>query len=126
VFVVPQIIAVDNNHISVIENNETAVFESFDDLLSNSQVAYRDVIENDDVVIKHIITSASKNLDFIRLENSNAAGLIGVSSIEQANRISSLVKNGLMKKQLSLPIRKVSQQLLFNDSNTQTPGGLLL
>ncbi|WP_317846456.1 DEAD/DEAH box helicase [Shewanella inventionis] len=94
---VPQIIAVDNNHISVIENNETAVFESFDDLLSNSQIAYQDVIENDDV-IKHIITSASKKLDFIRLENSNAAGLIVASSIEQANRISTLVKKWLQEE----------------------------
>ncbi|MDD8060376.1 MULTISPECIES: DEAD/DEAH box helicase [Shewanella] len=91
---VPQIIAIDNNHISVIESNETVVFESFDDLLSNSQVAYQDVIENEDV-IKHIITSASKKLDFIRLENSNAAGLIVASSIEQANRISTFVKKWL-------------------------------
>tara|TARA_R110002167_G_scaffold243977_3_gene449631 strand:- start:38344 stop:39078 length:735 start_codon:yes stop_codon:yes gene_type:complete len=57
-------------------------------------VAYQDVIENEDV-IKHIITSASKKLDFIRLENSNAAGLIVASSIEQANRISTLVQKWL-------------------------------
>ncbi|MEZ9368926.1 DEAD/DEAH box helicase [Shewanella sp. 10N.286.51.B2] len=87
---VPQIVAVDNNHISVIDDDETKTFSSFRSLLSQSSVPYQEIIENEKV-INYIISSAQKKLAAIRAKNSDAAGLIVASSIEHAKQISKLM-----------------------------------
>ncbi|MFT6901855.1 MAG: superfamily II DNA or RNA helicase [Colwellia sp.] len=56
---VPQIIAIDNNNISVIDDVETKTFTSFTCLLSQSIIPYQDIIENEKV-IKYVISSAQK------------------------------------------------------------------
>ncbi len=89
---VPQIIAIDNNQISLDKENETLAFNSFSDLLSNSNTTYQEVIDNVDV-IKYLISSSNKKLSQIRQVNPNAAGLIVASSIKQAYKISLLVKS---------------------------------
>jgi superfamily II DNA or RNA helicase len=88
---VPQIIAVDNNHISVVDDNETKTFTSFKCLLSQSIISYQEIIENEKV-IKYLISSAQKKLSSIRAKNSDAAGLIVASSVEHARQISTLMK----------------------------------
>ncbi len=88
---VPQIIAVDNNNISVVDDLETQTFTSFKSLLTETSVPYQEIIENE-AVIKYIISSAQKKLHTIRLKNSVAAGLIVVSSVEHAKQISTLMK----------------------------------
>jgi superfamily II DNA or RNA helicase len=88
---VPQIIAVDNNNISVIDDDETKTFTSFKCLLSQSVIPYQDIIENEKV-IKYVISSAHAKLNYIRLVNPDAAGLIVASSVEHARQISSLMK----------------------------------
>jgi superfamily II DNA or RNA helicase len=89
---IPQILAVDNVKISVVDTNTTQVFTSFSDLLSNSSVSYQQVIENDEV-LKFLITASHKKLLQIRLANSDGAGLIVASSISHANKISALMKS---------------------------------
>ncbi|MEH6736828.1 MAG: DEAD/DEAH box helicase family protein [Shewanella sp.] len=89
---VPQIVAVDNVKISVVDTNATQVFTSFSDLLSNSNVSYQQVIENE-AVLKFIITASHKKLSKIRLVNPDGAGLIVASSVSHANMISSLMKS---------------------------------
>jgi superfamily II DNA or RNA helicase len=88
---VPQIIAIDNNNISVVDDVETKTFRSFKSLLMESVVPYQEIIENE-AVIKYVISSAQKKLNWIRTLNSDAAGLIVASSVEHARQISTLMK----------------------------------
>ena len=88
---VPQIIAIDNNNISVVDDVETKTFNSFKSLLMESVVPYQEIIENE-AVIKYVISSAQKKLNSIRTKNTDAAGLIVASSVEHARQISTLMK----------------------------------
>ena len=88
---VPQIIAVDNNNISVVDIDETTTFTSFKCLLSQSIIPYQEIIENEKV-IKYVISSAQEKLNAIRIKNSDAAGLIVASSVKHAQQISTLMK----------------------------------
>jgi superfamily II DNA or RNA helicase len=88
---VPQIIAVDNNNISVIDDDETKTFTSFKCLLSQSIIPYQEIIENEKV-IKYVISSAQKKLNSISFKNPDAAGLIVASSVEHAKQIGTLMK----------------------------------
>ncbi len=88
---IPQIIAVDNNNISVVDVDETKTFTSFKCLLSQSIIPYQEIIENEKV-IKYVISSAQRKLSSIRAKNSDAAGLIIASSIKHAKQISALMK----------------------------------
>lgn len=88
---VPHIIAVDNNNISVEDNEERKTFTSFKCLLSQSIIPYQEIIENEKV-IKYVISSAQKKLSSIRNKNADAAGLIVASSVEHARQISVLMK----------------------------------
>jgi superfamily II DNA or RNA helicase len=88
---VPQIIAIDNNNISVVDDEETKTFTSFKCLLSQSVIPYQEIIENEKV-INYVISSAHEKLNNIRLVNPDAAGLIVASSVEHARQISSLMK----------------------------------
>jgi superfamily II DNA or RNA helicase len=88
---VPQIIAIDNNNISVVDDIETKTFSSFKSLLMESVVPYQEIIENE-AVIKYVISSAHKKLSSIRVKNKDAAGLIVASSVEHARQISTLMK----------------------------------
>tara|TARA_R110002124_G_scaffold287363_1_gene473966 strand:+ start:24796 stop:26229 length:1434 start_codon:yes stop_codon:yes gene_type:complete len=89
---VPQIIAVDNNNISVVDDDQTKTFTSFKCLLSQSIIPYLEIIENEKV-IKYVISSAQKKLSLIRAKNADAAGLIVASSIVHAKQISALMKS---------------------------------
>lgn len=88
---VPQIIAIDNNNISVVDDEETKTFTSFKCLLSQSVIPYQEIIENEKV-INYVISSAHEKLNKIRVANPDAAGLIVASSVEHAQQISSLMK----------------------------------
>jgi superfamily II DNA or RNA helicase len=88
---VPQIIAIDNNNISVVDDDEAKTFTSFKSLLTETSVPYQEIIENE-AVIKYVISSAQKKLKIIRKKNSDAAGLIVASSVEHAKQISTLMK----------------------------------
>ena len=88
---IPQIVAIDNNNISVVDDDETKIFTSFKCLLSQSIIPYQEIIENEKV-IKYVITSAQVKLNSIRIKNSDAAGLIVASSVEHANQVAALMK----------------------------------
>jgi superfamily II DNA or RNA helicase len=88
---VPQIIAIDNNNISVVDDEETKTFTSFKCLLSQSAIPYQEIIENEKV-INYVISSAHEKLNKIRVANPDSAGLIVASSVEHARQISSLMK----------------------------------
>ena len=88
---IPQIVAVDNSNISVVNDEETKTFSSFKDLLTQSTISYQHIIENEKV-IKHVVSSAHKKLKNIRSFNPDAAGLIVASSVGHAKKIAALMK----------------------------------
>jgi len=117
---VPQIIAIDNNQISLVKNNETLAFNSFSDLLSNSNTTYQEVIDNEDV-IKYLISSANKKLSQIRQVNPKAAGLIVASSIKQAYKISLLVNSWFNEAAVVVTYKENdSSSIIKKFRNTQT------
>lgn len=87
----PQIVAVDNSNISVVNDEETKTFSNFKDLLAQSTISYQHIIENEKV-IKYVISSAHKKLKNIRSLNPDAAGLIVASSVGHATKIAALMK----------------------------------
>ena len=89
---VPQIIAVDNNNISVTDDEKTKIYNSFQCLLDQSVIPYQDIIDNEKVM-EYMIKSAQVKLDKIRAINHDAAGLIVTSSVEHAQKIATLMKN---------------------------------
>ncbi len=102
---VPQIIAVDNNNISVTDDEETKTFNSFKCLLTQSVIPYQDIIENEKV-IKYVIKSAQVKLNKIRAFNHDAAGLIVASSVEHARQISTLMKNQFSENAIVVTYRE--------------------
>ena len=87
----PQIVAVDNSNISVVNDEETKTFSSFKNLLAQSTISYQHIIENEKV-IKYVVSSAHKKLKNIRVSNPDAAGLIVASSVGHATEIAALMK----------------------------------
>jgi len=79
----PQIIVIDNDQISVTKNDEQESFNSFLDLLSQSILPSKEIIEKD-VVIGQLLTRANKKLQCIRQLNPNAGGLIIASFVNHA------------------------------------------
>jgi len=88
----PQIIAVDNDNISLTEQNETKQFNSFGELFSQSAFPYQNIIE-DEKVILHFLEQANQKLTELICFNPDAGGLIVASSVEHAQQISALLHN---------------------------------
>lgn len=86
----PQIIAIDNDDISLSEENETKSFSSFKDLLSQSAFPYQEIIQNEKLLL-HVIQQANGKLDEIRLSNPSAGGLIVAASVTHAEQILNLL-----------------------------------
>ncbi|OUR79965.1 DEAD/DEAH box helicase [Colwellia psychrerythraea] len=80
---IPQIIALDNDKITVREGDKTNHFTSFLDLLSQSIISYSEVVTNTKV-IEQLIRRADDKLSALRQVNYNAGGLIVASSISHA------------------------------------------
>lgn len=102
---IPQIVAVDNSNISVVNGDETQTFTSFKSLLSQSTVPYKHIINNENV-IKYIISSAHKKLKSIRTFNPNAAGLIVAASVEHATKIATLMQACFNEKSIVVTYRE--------------------
>tara|TARA_B110000211_G_scaffold235033_1_gene308761 strand:+ start:19479 stop:20918 length:1440 start_codon:yes stop_codon:yes gene_type:complete len=117
---VPQIVAIDNDKISVADDEYTHHFNSFKALLSQSIIPYQEVIQHEDVM-RYLLLTSNKKLRKIRKINPNAAGLIVASSVEHARSISQLMKRyfdehaTLVTYQESEPTRIIEQ---FREDST--------
>ena len=80
---IPQIIALDNDKITVREGDKANHFTSFLDLLSQSIIPYSDIVTNSKV-IEQLIRRADDKLSALRQFNHNTGGLIVASSISHA------------------------------------------
>ncbi len=86
----PQIIAIDNDDISLTCDKESKSFNCFKDLLSQSAFPYQEIIQNEQLLL-HVIQQANDKLDKIRLSNPSAGGLIVAASVTHANQILDLL-----------------------------------
>ncbi|MFT6584781.1 MAG: superfamily II DNA or RNA helicase [Cognaticolwellia sp.] len=87
---VPQIVAIDNDNISVTVDEEIKLFGSFKDLLSQSIFPYQEIIQNEHLLL-HTIKLANDQLDKLRITNPSAGGLIIAASVDHANQILQLM-----------------------------------
>lgn len=88
---IPQIIAVDNDKITVNDGHESNHFNSFSTLLSQSTISYSNIVENE-LVIEQLLIRAIPQLDRIRKVNSDSGGLIVAASIPHAWQIHSILQ----------------------------------
>jgi superfamily II DNA or RNA helicase len=88
---VPQIIAVDNDNITVTDNGEEQCFNSFLDLLSQKIIPYSEIVTND-LVIEQLLQRSIDKLDEIRDVNVDAGGLVIASTIDHADKIKRIMK----------------------------------
>lgn len=89
----PQIVVTDNNDITIKEGEKgSQTFTSFSQLLEKSSCSYQMIVENE-VVIRHILSAALAKLTNIRKENASAGGLIVASSILHATKIHAILQN---------------------------------
>jgi superfamily II DNA or RNA helicase len=90
----PQIVAIDNDDISLSESGETKSFSSFKDLLSQSAFPYQEIIQNEQLLL-HVLQQANEKLDKLRCCNPSAGGLIVAASVAHANQILDLLTERL-------------------------------
>ncbi len=86
----PKITLIDNDKIWIKHNNEVFKFTCFGELLKKSKCSYQQLIENE-ALISYIIDKSSKKLSEIRMQHSNAGGLIVAASVEHANKIAEIL-----------------------------------
>lgn len=90
----PEIIAIDNDNISVTDEDDHFSFTSFLDLLSQAVLPYQEIIENDEVIFQ-LLERANNKLQKIRNINHDAGGLIVAYSVEHAKRIQRILHEKL-------------------------------
>jgi superfamily II DNA or RNA helicase len=90
----PEVIAIDNDNISVTDNNDQFSYTSFLDLLSQEILPYQEIIKNDDVIFQ-ILQRANNRLQEIRNINHDAGGLIVAYSVEHAKKIQRILREKL-------------------------------
>lgn len=83
---IPQIVAVDNDLITVTDNEEEKSFISFLSLLSQRIIPYSTIVKNE-LVIEQVLNRAIDKLVEIREINDDAGGLVVASSISHARNI---------------------------------------
>jgi superfamily II DNA or RNA helicase len=88
---IPQIVAVDNDKITITNNGEKQSFNSFLDLLSQNIIPYSEIVRNE-LVIEQLLHRAIDKLNDIRTINHNAGGLVVTSSIAHARTIKRIMK----------------------------------
>lgn len=87
----PQIIAVDNEKITVKTENSEERYRSIDDFLINSRCNYQQLIENP-ILIRYFVSLCIKKLNAIRRHNPNAGGLFVATSVDHALQIASILE----------------------------------
>jgi superfamily II DNA or RNA helicase len=89
---VPQIIALDNDKITLTNTEETKSFASFFELLNAKVISYSEIVTNE-LVIENLLLRAITKLNEIRNINPNAGGLIVASSISHAHMINVVMRS---------------------------------
>lgn len=87
---VPQIVAIDNDNITVKNKDSSVTYNSFLDILSKKLITYTDIVTNT-LVIEQLLSKAIEKLECLRQQNNNSGGLIIASSIAHARNICAIM-----------------------------------
>lgn len=110
----PEVVAIDNDNITVEDKNDRKYFSSFLDLLSQAILPYQDIIDNEDVIFQ-VINRANNRLQKIRTVNSNAGGLIVACSVQHAVKIQIVLLNKLNIKAVVVTYREDEPNKIIKD-----------
>jgi superfamily II DNA or RNA helicase len=90
----PKITLFDNDNIILNESGCTSKFDSFNNLLCNSNCSYQSLIESE-ALIRYMLEKANKRLNLLREVEPNSGGLIVAASTQHARVIYSILKRYL-------------------------------
>ncbi|GAA0786746.1 MULTISPECIES: DEAD/DEAH box helicase [Pseudomonadati] len=82
----PNIVLIDNEQISLSNDDETKVFSSLSELLVDSKFSFQELIANQQV-INYVLRQSVEKLAELRRTNPTAGGLVVASSIKHAKQI---------------------------------------
>ncbi|SMF06413.1 Superfamily II DNA or RNA helicase [Alteromonadaceae bacterium Bs31] len=89
---IPKIVAIDNENISVREDEKESRYKSFEALLTESTCSYQQVLNNTDL-INQLIKKSAAQLESLRKIQPDTGALIVAASIGHAVKISELLKS---------------------------------
>lgn len=116
----PQIVLIDNDNISVTdEENETKTYSCLDDLFKCSSISYQSIIKNHEA-IRHTLALATNKLRAIKQSNPNAAGLIVASSISHAAYIFNMLKTEFSETAQIVTYKEDDPSLKINEFRNST------
>lgn len=86
----PKIVLVDNEHLSIEDDEEVKSFPSILEMLKQTKISYQSVIHNQEA-IEYLLGLGCKKLAEIRTQNPNAGGLVVASSVQHARAITKVL-----------------------------------
>jgi superfamily II DNA or RNA helicase len=93
----PQITAIDLQHVVVKKNHQLQTYDNLQNLLEEGDVSYQAVIKHPEV-IKHLLSQSVEQLNSLRSSSPNAGGLIVASSYLHALQIQSILSGHFNKE----------------------------
>ncbi|RKF18831.1 diguanylate cyclase [Alginatibacterium sediminis] len=86
----PNIVLVDNEHLSINDNDRNQSFSSILDLIKLSKTSYKSVIHNQEAM-EYLLGLACQKLSEVRMQSPKAGGLVVASSVQHAQTIKSVL-----------------------------------
>ncbi|ASI89636.1 DEAD/DEAH box helicase [Vibrio mediterranei] len=117
----PKIVLVDSEHLLLTEGSETRRFASILELIKQSSISYRSVIQNE-AAMNYLLELGCRKLAEIRVTSPLAGGLIVATSVQHAKLIQSLLVQNfgqsadIVTYQHENPLEEIEA---FRHSNTQ-------
>ncbi|WP_350979156.1 DEAD/DEAH box helicase family protein [Shewanella sp. AC34-MNA-CIBAN-0136] len=93
----PQITAIDLQHVVVKKNQKLKAYDNLQNLLAEADVSYQNIIKHPEV-IKHLLSQSVEQLDRLRRSSPNTGGLIVASSYLHALQIQSILSGQFNKE----------------------------
>lgn len=82
----PKIVLVDNEHLTVVNDNKTESFSSILEMINQTKTSYQSVIHNQDAM-EYLLGLGCKKLAEIRSRSPKAGGLVVTASVHHAQTI---------------------------------------
>ncbi|EHR1107769.1 DEAD/DEAH box helicase family protein [Vibrio parahaemolyticus] len=117
----PNIVLIDNEHLSISNGTDSKSFSSIHELLSQTSTSYQSILNNRDAML-YLLGLACQKLKEIRAESPKAGGVVVASSVSHAIEIQSLLSEILNQSTLIVtyhhdnPLGTIEQ---FRNGDTQ-------
>lgn len=86
----PKVVLVDNEHLSVTNDNKIESFTSILEMIKQTQNSYQSIIHNQEAM-EYLLELGCKKLAEIRIQSPNAGGLVVAASVQHAQTIQSIL-----------------------------------